>query len=248
MDSDEYDLLRRYLLDRLEAGERDGVRQRLLTETPFFELASDVENDLIDAFANGKLSREDAQAVARLVAATGSEQRVDFARALARQTAERAAASQIPVRRSSPFWLAAAAALVFALSSGILLIALHRANSGPSRVSRPTTDPPALIASFDLKPVLRGSNGGQILTVPSNARVVDIRVLAEPGFERYDMALRDGFGNSVWSQTTPDRAPLELLVPAAVLRTGRYELTVDGERGDTSPERIEDTDVEIARE
>ena len=57
MDSEEHELLRRYLLHRLEAGERDAVRQR------------------------------HARAVAELVAATGDPRRVDFARALARQAA-----------------------------------------------------------------------------------------------------------------------------------------------------------------
>ena len=246
MDSEEYELLRRYLLHRLEAGERDEVRQRLLTEPRFFDLASDVENDLIDAFAAGTLKPEDAQAVAELVAATGDPQRVEFARALAHQTARRASAGEIVRRPSLPFWLAAAAAFVFAVSTAILLIVNHRIRTEAGSAPRTPQVPAGLIAVFELKPVLRGSSGRQVLTVPANAKVVSIRVMAEPGYDHYEMALRDAFGKVLWSQTTPDRAPLELLAPTAVLRTGRYEMTVDGERGNAPSERIDDVDVDVA--
>jgi hypothetical protein len=246
MDSEEYELLRRYLLHRLEAGERDEVRRRLLTEPRLFELASDVENDLIDAFAAGTLKPEDAGAVAELIAATGDQQRVDFARALAQQAGLRTSAGEIARRPSLPFRLAAAAAFVFAISTAILLIAVHRISSNTRSAQQSPQRAPGLIAVFELKPVLRGSSGGQMLTVSANAKVVSIRVLAEPGYDHYEMALRDPFGNVLWSQTTPDRAPLELLVPTAVLRTGRYEMTVDGERANAPSERIEDRDVDVA--
>lgn len=248
MNSDEYDLLRRYLLNRLGPEEREQVRLRLFSEPALFDLASEVENDLIDAYAVGKLSHDEAEGVAEIIAATGGEQRVEFARALARH-AERNAATEARRVPSLPVWLAAAASVAFAVSGAILFIAAHRTEEA-SRIRSASSQPQSgTIAMFDVQPVLRGSGrGAQVFRVPPAAKVLNIRVPAEPGFARCEIAVRDAFGDAIWSQTSPDSDPLELLVPSSVLHAGRYEITVDGERAGAPPERIEDTDIEIARQ
>ena len=56
-----------YLLGGLEEPERIQLQQRLFEDDSYFALLLDVENDLMDAYAAGKLSGEDRQRFARQV-------------------------------------------------------------------------------------------------------------------------------------------------------------------------------------
>jgi hypothetical protein len=236
----EDDLLANYLLHRLSEAEREAVRERLFLEPDLFERMREVETDLIDALAAGRLSPEDAAAVTQFAAATGQEDRVEFSRALARQPLPATAAT----RYRTPFWIAAAAAAVFAAGSIVLLTT--RRDTSVTPVARSHATIGAQVIAIDLLPVTRGAGSLQSIAVPQGAAFVNVRIASEPGFTRFVISLRRG-ASLVWAEDVPAEAALQFVVPATVLTPGRYEITTQGQRPDGTREITTDTDIAITR-
>lgn len=67
---DDDELLRRYLLGRLETEERDLLEERLLREADLLELAEAAEADLLDDYARGRLAPEERGQVAHRLASS----------------------------------------------------------------------------------------------------------------------------------------------------------------------------------
>ncbi|HZU24226.1 MAG TPA: hypothetical protein VFA04_01820 [Bryobacteraceae bacterium] len=232
----EDELLAKYLLHRLGEQERDALRERLFTEPELFERLREVEADLIDALARGSLSTQDAEAVAEFVLTTGQEERLAFARALARQARTRAAR---PAPSSLPFWIAVAACIVLAAATALLFSANRRLKTNTAAPHASGT-----VLAFDVLPVTRGAGGIQSVRL-SSAQLVNFRIFPE-GFPRYIVSLRNSAG-PVWSAEMPAQRVLQFVVPAEVLRPGRYQIAVRGERAGAAPELVADTDIDVTR-
>ena len=106
-------LLDRYLLGRLSPEEEERIEIEYLGDGDAFARVQAAEDDLIDDYAGSRLSADDeARFRERFLDRPEMAERVAFARALAATPAR-------PLR-SSPRWLAAAAALFLAVSCGLL--------------------------------------------------------------------------------------------------------------------------------
>lgn len=80
---DHDELLRRYLLGRLETEELSRLEERLIREEDLFEMAEAVEADLLDDYAHDRLAPEDREQVAlRLAASPRGRSRLALIRGL----------------------------------------------------------------------------------------------------------------------------------------------------------------------
>ena len=79
------DLLKRYLLGRLEPEEQERLEKQLLTNDDYFEELSVAEDELIDSYVRGSLSEPDRERfVQHFLAAPERRQKLSFAEALNR--------------------------------------------------------------------------------------------------------------------------------------------------------------------
>src|ERR1700688_1321566 len=84
MDETQTNGLRDLLLHKLPASRAEELENQLLLDSEFALRLESEENDLLDDFARGHLSVEDAELVKRhLLATPEAERRLDFARSLA---------------------------------------------------------------------------------------------------------------------------------------------------------------------
>lgn len=87
---DHDELLRRYLLGRLETEERDLLEERLLREADLLEEAEAVEADLLDDYAHGRLAPEERQQLAhRLASSPRGRERLALVQDLGRIASEK---------------------------------------------------------------------------------------------------------------------------------------------------------------
>ncbi len=85
MSMPESQALRAFLLRELGDVESEALEERLMQEDGFIELLRDTENDLLDDYACGRLSKEDRASVERYLLGTPEAlQRLEVSRALAR--------------------------------------------------------------------------------------------------------------------------------------------------------------------
>jgi len=145
---DDSDLLRRYLLGKLDEAEADTVERRLLMDDELFELAQAVEDDLLAAAARGDLSAEDRRTILhRLAASPRGQARLAVAEGLnalangATATKAMRQAAVIPFLRQPPrqaptFRAAAMAAGILLAASGGVWLALQTAHPGDAAVAR----------------------------------------------------------------------------------------------------------------
>lgn len=78
------DTLKRYLLGSLEARERSRIEEDYFANADFFEELVSTENDLIDSYVRGELPDAERQQFERQYAAKHQQDRLEFAKALAR--------------------------------------------------------------------------------------------------------------------------------------------------------------------
>jgi hypothetical protein len=141
------ELLRSYLLGRLPEEDADTLERRLLAEDDLFELADDVELDLLAEIDQGAFSPEEREEVLRRLAASprGLE-RLTLARSLKALATEskkvkpffrRAPIFQPPAIR----WMALAASLV--IVAGLVWLALQQASQATKGTSRIAVQTPA---------------------------------------------------------------------------------------------------------
>jgi hypothetical protein len=145
---DDPELLRWYLLGKLNETESDVVERRLLMDDELFELAQAVEDDLLSAGARGELAPEDRQAISRRLAASPRGQArlavAEGLNALANgATATKAMRQAVvvpflrqPPRQTPTFRAAAMAAGLFLALAGGAWLALQTAHPGEAVVTR----------------------------------------------------------------------------------------------------------------
>ncbi|MFP5288327.1 MAG: hypothetical protein ACLGI9_21505, partial [Thermoanaerobaculia bacterium] len=119
---DHDELLRRYLLGRLETEERDLLEERLLREADLLEQAEAAEADLLDDYAHGRLAPEEREQVAhRLASSPRGRARLALVQDLGRIAGEKNVLA-FPRRELSRFERAAALAAMLTLAVLSLLV------------------------------------------------------------------------------------------------------------------------------
>src|SRR5688572_8598526 len=94
--------LRKYLLGELSEAEQHALEERLLTKNELFELLTVVEDELIEDYVDGTLSRAERSRVDKLfLSAPERRRKMSFAMALRRYVAAEAAAEPAAPRPAS---------------------------------------------------------------------------------------------------------------------------------------------------
>jgi anti-sigma factor RsiW len=126
---DEENLIRRFLLGKLSAEERERVGERLFTDEEFFAQVDAFEDELIDDFARGKLSAEDRERFEQQFLITDERrERLEFAQdfhqALLESHPPAAEEAVNPADDDSGVWawLGLRRALAFGIAVSLLLI------------------------------------------------------------------------------------------------------------------------------
>jgi len=92
---DERDTLRKYLLHELGEAEQERLEERLLTDKEFSRHVAMAQNDLIDDFVTGALSKHDLECFRKYFMTTPARlQKVNFATALDRYVTEKTATAE----------------------------------------------------------------------------------------------------------------------------------------------------------
>ena len=252
---DDDQVLKRYLLGELSEEERAAVQDRLTSDEDYFDFLCTVETDLLDAYVRGELSAGEREQVERsLLTAPHARARLAFAKALAAETA-RTGRKRLPVWRTGPSILLAAAGLVVVVGIGFLALqnrklgeqiatletqrsALQSAEHDLElRLNRAQTGSGAPVTmSVLLSPgVVRGAGQAKQIAVPASTQLVELQL--DPEGDRhaaYRVTLKTTAGAKVWEQTnlapqsTPAGRMLSVWLPASALARGDYELTLEG--------------------
>ncbi len=133
MDEAQTSELRDLLLHRLPAARAEELENQLLLDSEFGLSVESEETDLLDDFARGHLSREDAELVKTYLLATPeAERRLDFARSLSKVGTSTPLVRKGIVRRYPSFLRAPAFSIGLAASLALLSIAIVYLRRQPS--------------------------------------------------------------------------------------------------------------------
>ena len=263
--------LRAYFLGQLDGETAARLEERLLEDDDLFAEAREVEDDLFDAFARGRLApAEHEQFVARY---GGQGGRLAFAQALARRTGMDAGRA-VPGRndpidfprlrqnvaaasRSAPrAWIPLAAAAVLLLTVGGLLVMRARGpreTPQPSQASAPRPASPVVAVALITLGTSRSAGEPLTVTLPAGASALRLRVRLDPAdrFERYALVLRSAADQIVWhtenvhASSGNDGLALTADVPADALPNGPCELAVRGANAGAAPEALGFVTIDI---
>lgn len=245
----EREVLARYLLGRMTVAERDAIAERFLAEDALADALEDLERDLLDAYAQHRLSPDDREAVERLLLNSSSQRRkLQFSQALARHLGG--------VAKPGVSWHRIGLAAMFLITLGGLAAAVHyfaanrelrerlaavhaqAANPLPERgrAIAPT------IAAFLLSPAQRsGESESKIVVSPGTNLVrLDFELPDSGTPPSYSIRLNTASGDLLLEQTNvpvqreSGAVYLSVLLLAQALPPGRYAATISA-RGSTAP-------------
>lgn len=215
------DLFRQYLTRTLPDDELDALADRLLREPELSDELRDFEVEWIDARARGELSPAETAQVDSYLAQTGQQHRLAIAR---RFMSAQGRVVPLSRRRFSPYWLAAAAAVVFAIFS-------WQQSKQPSPRPSPETPPssvPAAPFAILLTPGTRSAEPYRV-TLPPGTSEVELKLALDaplpPG--SYQARLQSGSGDPILTRNValaPDATSLSLILAAEALTPASYRV------------------------
>lgn len=233
--------IRQYLLGKLTGDSQQKVEERLLTEDDLFEEMEIAEDELIDEYHAGELSKNDRERFEQNFLATPERQeKVRFSRSFNRYLRTIEGQKEAAVPFWSHFWSdqnwalpAVAAVAVIVIVAGIFWFSRQRPPS------------PRTFATLTLTiSTINRSEGGPVtkLTLPLNADALRLRLeLPEPGSPatRYRVKLLTENGETQTLQTVgQDEQSVVVEIPAEQLTRGQYALNVYVVKPDGSEQRI----------
>jgi hypothetical protein len=225
--------LRRYVLGSLEEDARLQIEEKLVQDPDTFELLGVIEDELAEEYLDGTLPEPER------VAYEEHDHRDDlefFSALRARASAAPAEPSRTPGWDPAgwlkgmvlqPAWLGAAAALLVATLVGSAWLVRQPV---PRAAMSPAVPTYALASGL-----LR--SGGTLTRVAIPADADGVRLLLDlpsDDYALYGAALFDVDGDQIWSQSnlsaesTEEQVVVAVLVPAAVLVHGDYQMKVSG--------------------
>jgi hypothetical protein len=227
----EHERLARFLLRRLPAGESDALTERLFNDNDLLAEMEEVERDLLDAYAGGRLSGSERREVeSHLMNSDSQREKLRFAFALGHRQ---------EIRKPAAFMLWAAAAVIL-LSLGGSAAWIARVSSQNARLrselatlrkeSAPAVDAPTV--AFLLSPIDR-SEGEDRLEVGPSPTVVRLNLAVEiSAGSKADVRVRAASGlliadlRAVVAQNVAGATYLSIWLPAATLPPGSYSISV----------------------
>jgi hypothetical protein len=242
--------LRRYVLGTLEEDSRLQLEEQLVQDPDVFEALGVIEDELTEEYLDETLTVAEKLAYERQRSVSPDRRRApEFFKALRRRASARAAEPRrasvwTPARWFRPIplqpaWLGAAAALLVVSLVGNAWLALGPSTSGGSvAIQRPATEVPTFTLAAGL---LRSGGSLTRVVLPADVDVVRLALdLPADEYPLYRAALEDVDGNEIWAQsrlkaeTTEGQVVVSVLVPAAALARGDYQMKVSGltESGD----------------
>lgn len=233
--------MRLYLLGKLPPERREELQAQFFEDDASYDRLLEAENDLIDDYARGKLTADDARAVEEGLA-VGQQQQdsIRFARALWRAEQRRAGDVHTKAHGHVQQWAIAAAIAVVSITSAAwfavqnaslrhdLVTATRNAQTVAEVRNTPLPNAPPF-AAVTLDPTLRGT-GARVVTVPASAGLVKIELAGIGGFNDYSPELQRG-GSVVWTEsgvTASTEGVLTVWIPSELLSEGSYEFIVYG--------------------
>jgi hypothetical protein len=199
----------RYILNTMDAAEREAFGARLLEDPELFNRVLEAENELYDGYARGTLTPGVRAAFERIA---GDRRKLTFARALNRR--ERAA-------RPGRQLIAIAAGVVMLVAASALLISRKGDIQPTAKRSRAP-----VVAQFVLPArTTRAAAELPRFALPASADEVELRMPLSAGAGRATVELRSRRG-TVWSGELDADPMVVLRVTARDLTPGLYELTV----------------------
>lgn len=220
--------LREYLLGSSSPEVAERIEAQALEDEELFAALRSAEDDLIDAWARGRLAPADQ---ARFLERHGHQSdRLRFAGAWAQRPG--GATHGSPVARKP--WIPLAAAAVLVLAAGTLFTQLE-APSVPPAPPAGAPQPPPFAVALTLG-TSRAAAAATAVTIPAGTATVQMNVQIDPGdrFDRYAMELRGAGDRTVWSAgdltaaAADGHLTLSARIPAAVVPAGSYELAIRG--------------------
>lgn len=216
--------LREFLLGGLAPEEREQIERRIFEDDDFADSLREREADLLDGFTSGTLKEEDRRRFAALASNPAWSAKLAVSQWIATQSAR---APFGRARRTTPWWLGWAAALVAATVAGWMA----RENS---RLSALRDKPAAsLVASISLTAGTQRDSSDRTFVIPASSEVLRVEVPAESGYEDYVLSAE----GSVASFSVPALRRAETVVgwiPSAMLPSGHYDFLLKARRGGTS--------------
>ncbi len=212
-----------HLLGHLPADQSDQLVDQLFTDDHLFAEMEAAERDILDAYAQGKLSQSDRATVESAWLHSESPQRkekLQFAIALAHQVNR----NKKETRKTTRVWLIAAAA-VFSLFLAGSQLWIHLSRK-PSQSALSKSIVPSNVPSFLITPLQRGS-AQQTVTIPAGVNSIQLNFLAEAS-QPANIRINDASGNAILQQ---NQAPAQQLgntiyfsaiLPANTFHDGRY--------------------------
>jgi len=241
---DERETIFRYLLGQMSEPERQEFQDRLFSDDEFFDSVTELETDLIDAYARGELTPGERELMEQsLLVSPAAQKRVEFATALAGIVSSGASPVSSPrPARFGPRWLPIAAMVVLAAAVGALFFQNRDLRNrietlqSEQAVGRQQTLAPSLPVVFSvllLPGAVRGGEGVRQISIPASSQMVNLQLdLRGDQHESYRVILSTAGGNKVWElnsvvgQREAAGAVLPFWIPASLLSPGQYELTV----------------------
>lgn len=210
--------IERYLLGQGSEEERSRFAEELIADEEFHALVREVEAQQVDALARGVLKGQEAMAWREFFAATGQQDRLRVAAALAQKARPR---GRLAV------WLQVAAALL--LTSGLAYWWTSREKPQAPLVA-------ALRVSVDLpRGVTRGASQDARLQIPKDVTEVELRfeVAPEPA-SGYRLRLKKSDGETVLVREGKGwpSGVLAIVLPSAEIPEGMLELELSALSGE----------------
>jgi hypothetical protein len=227
-----------YLLGRLSEEARTAVDQKVFADRDAFEELLAAEDDLVDDYVRGRLSKTDRIAFDKVYSTTKARiEKVDLAQALLQQTNAESAAA----RRFSWFgrwrYLPVAAALLLC-AGAVSWVWWPRNTRAPlvgSRVEEAHQKPSGALAVLVLEPgLLRDSASREPLRVPKDAGEIEMRAYLEvEGFGLAEAQLKTPEGKVIWTGENlrvDSKHLVTMRIPAYRVESGDYLLSIQGGR------------------
>lgn len=244
-------LIKPYLLGEGDAGERERLEKRMMTDDGFFEELLVAEDELVDAYVASTLTaREREQFTNNFLSTPERHQKLRFAVALRKYVADAATSPSTAPDKESPkpsFWrrllptflsvrhpawsFGLAAALLLMVFGGVLLNGVwQNGRQSGGDESRP----PFLVVA--LAPgMVRDAGEIKRVVVPAGVNTVQLRLEAPEGtYTSYRAALVGDGGREIFTreQLRPDPAAttktIVVNLPAPLLKRGDYQLKLGG--------------------
>lgn len=235
-DMNDHEILRRFLLGDLDAGQEDEIEQRLLKEEDLFDLAEAVEADLLDAAARGALSSaERGRVLRRLAASPEGRARLALARGLTSLSHEKVPAEVLAFRLLARPWVraAAVAASLLVVPAGLWL-GVQTLKPGGAMTCIDCASSAPVVLQLALTGVRSANDGPSPLIIPPRARSVEIRLTLGPDDPSTSFAAvlrntesgKDIQREQLAAKKVDGGRALVLSVPAEKLEPGTYEVEV----------------------